>query len=1001
MADAAAPPVFTIPPTAGFVDALAAGLMQRAGGDPLALSRMLILLPTRRGGRSLRDAFLRLADGRPMLLPRMMPLGDLDAEEIDLQGGEELLSGEGLDIAPAIPGLQRQLLLARLILQLGEGRPEGPHRPDQAVRLAAELARLLDQVQTEQLTFDALAALVPEDYARHWQVTLEFLRIVTEFWPRVLADYGALDPAARRNAVLEAQADIWHASPPDHPIVVAGSTGSVPATRALMAAIAALPQGLIVLPGLDKESDDATWTAIERDETHPQFNLAQLIRHLGVTRGAVRDWTASSIPPAPSPRQRLVAEALRPAETTEAWRQAAPFGDSDLAGLSRIDCATAQEEAGVIALVLRQALEVPGKTAALVTPDRSLARRVAAELARWELLVDDSAGVPLMETPPGGFLRLTAALAAERCAPLALLAALKHPLAAGGEDPADFRRRVRLLEEHALRGPRPKEGVAGIREALEQNIRDLEERTQRDHRPRLAHLFPWLDRLEALLAPFSALMAADRADPAELLEAHGRLAEALAASRDEPGPVRLWRGEAGEAAANFLAELREAAGTLGLAGPGFYPALLDALLAGRVVRPRQSSHPRLSIWGPLEARLQQADLVVLGGLNEGTWPPEAGADPWMSRPMRRAFGLPLPERRIGLSAHDFAQGFAAPEIVLTRAEKVDGAPTVPSRWLLRLDTVLGPAAATLRRAEPVWRGWWAAIDRPPAIRPVTRPEPRPPLAARPTRLSVTEIETLMRDPYAIYAAKVLRLHALDPIDADPGAAERGTIIHKALERFLADHPGHLPPDAQERLLAIGAAVFAEALERPGVWAFWWPRFERIASWFVAAERERHDGIARTLTELRGQIDLAGFTLTAKADRIDLLKDGTLALIDYKTGQPPAKREVAAGHAPQLPLEALIAAQGGFPGLAPAAVSDLSYWRLSGGDPAGKISPAADDIAAVTESARDGLERLIAAYADPATPYLSRPDPDAAPRYSDYLHLARVKEWSSSGEEEAE
>ncbi|MBU0725154.1 MAG: RecB family exonuclease, partial [Alphaproteobacteria bacterium] len=299
------------------------------------------------------------------------------------------------------------------------------------------------------------------------------------------------------------------------------------------------------------------------------------------------------------------------------------------------------------------------------------------------------------------------------------------------------------------------------------------------------------------------------------------------------------------------------------------------------------------------------------------------------------------------------------------------------------------------------RGWWAALDRPAAIRPVSRPAPCPPFDARPVRLSVTEIETLMRDPYALYAARVLGLRALDPIDDDPGAAERGTIIHKALERFLAENPGQLPPDALGRLLAIGASVFAEALDRPGVWAFWWPRFERIARWFIEAERGRHDSIAGTLTELRGEITLGGFTLSAKADRIDRLVDGTLALIDYKTGAPPSSKEVTAGHAPQLPLEALIAMQGGFPGIAPAAVSDLSYWRLSGGDPAGKISPAATDIAAVTEAARDGLERLVAAYADPATPYLSRPDPDAVPRYSDYLHLARVKEWSSSGEEEAE
>lgn len=997
---AASPSVFSIPAGAGFADALAAGLMQRAGGDPLALSRMLILVPTRRGGRALREAFLRLSDGRPLLLPRMMPLGDLDADEIGMQGEAEAPGGAASDIPPAIPSLRRQLLLSRLILKLGERLEDGPRRPDQAIRLAAELARLLDQVQTERLSFDKLAGLVPADYARHWQITLDFLRIVTEAWPKVLAEHGALDPAERRNRLLDAQGDLWRAGPPGFPVIAAGTTGSIPATRDLLAVVASLPQGMVVLPGLDGLSDDPTWQQIEADESHPQFNLARLLRHLGVERNDVADWTET----APTARDRLVAEALRPAATTDAWRQAAPFDASSLAGIRRIDCATAQEEAGVIALLLRHALEAPERTAALVTPDRALGRRVAVELARWDIAVDDSAGVPLAQTPPGEFLRLTAALAVERAAPLPLLAALKHPLASGGMATGAFRRCLRQLEIHALRGPRPAEGIAGTRQALLRSLAELQDRTGRDMGRIRGPLLPWLDRLEAMLAPFAALIAAPEAALADLLEAHGRFAEALAESDEEPGPVRLWRGEAGENAANFLAELRDAGTVLGTVEPALYPALLDSLLAGRVVRPRQSSHPRLFIWGPLEARLQQADLLVLGGLNEGVWPPEAGSDPWMSRPMRASFGLPLPEHRIGLSAHDFAQGFGAPEIVLTRAEKQEGAPTVPSRWLLRLDTVLGDAAPTLRQEEALWRGWWAAIDRPAAIAPTVRPAPVPPLAARPRKFSVTEIETLMRDPYGIYAAKILKLRALDPIDDDPGAAERGTIIHKALERFLKEHPRTLPPDALGRLLAIGHEVFAEALDRPGVWAFWWPRFNRLARWFVSTEGERRTILAGTETELRGEITLTGFaggdvTLSAKADRIDRLRDGTLALIDYKTGQPPKPAEVESGHAPQLPLEALIAGRGGFPGIAAAPVSELAYWRLSGGEPPGEITRPAKDIAAVTEAARDGLERLIQAYDNPVTPYISRPDPDSAPRYSDYLHLARVKEWSGNGGED--
>ncbi len=983
--------ICTIPAGFSFVDELAAGLLERYGDDPIRLAGVTVLLPTRRACRSLRDAFLRRSGGRPLLLPAMSPLGDLDAEGLGLALEELPHLAGSLDLPPAIGDLRRRLLLTRLILRA----PDLAVTAIQAIRLAADLTRLLDQIETERLGFDRLAGLVPAEYARHWQITLGFLSILTEHWPGILADEGACDPAGRRNQILAAQAAAWLAQPPPGPVIAAGSTGSIAATGELLAVVAALPQGVLVLPGLDQGADGPACEAITTDPSHPQHTLALLLARLDIGREAVRPWRPDEPPPR-TLRVRLLAEVLRPAATTEDWRNLEGLDIRALDGLTRIDCPTAQDEAEVVALMMRRAIQVHERTAALVTPDRTLARRVAAALGRWGIAVDDSGGQPLAETTVGSFLRLSATALVEGFAPVPLLALLKHPLAALGESGGACRAFARTLERRVLRGPRPADGIKGLTAAV--TAAEVEAGSG------LIRRLAWLDEQAQ---PFLALAAARTAPLEHLVRAHIGFAEALAADGDATGAERLWRHEDGEAAAEFINELL-------LDGTGFpplaaadYPGLFEQLLSGRVVRPRFGRHPRLAILGPLEARLQQFDLMILGGLNEGSWPAEPAADPWLSRPMRQAFGLPAPERQIGLSAHDFAQAAAAPEVVLTRAERVEGAPTVPSRWLSRLETVLralGFKDHAERQHEDQWRAWVRALDEPRQVRPVAPPEPRPPLAARPRRLSVTEIETWMRDPYAIYARHILSLRPLDPIAADPGASERGQFIHTALEHFIKEWPDALPADALARLLAHGRTAFGDLLARPEVWAFWWPRFERVADWFVAQEAQRRPQIRPVATEIKGSLAFEGvaepFWLTAKADRIDRLADGRLAILDYKTGTLPAAKDIAAGLSPQLPLEAAIAAAGGFNGLTAAVVGQLAFWRLAGGDPAGEERQITGNAVTLGEEARAGLAALIRAFDDPNTAYRSRPRPRHAPRFDDYGHLARVQEWSAgSGETE--
>jgi ATP-dependent helicase/nuclease subunit B len=987
IAGTARPKLYAIAADRPFLATLANGLVRIGGPDPLALPRVTILLPTRRAVRALREAFLRaVADGgepgTALLLPRMRPIGDLDSDDLSPLVGTG--RGDTLAVPPAISELRRRLLLTRLVLRWGERRGHDPLLPGQAAALAANLARLLDDMATQGSSFGRLRDLVPEELAEHWQIVHRFLEILPQHWPNVLAAEGTIDPADHRNRLIHRLAIKWRQSPPKDPVIAAGLTGGIPALTELIRVIASLDNGAVILHGLDRDRDLAEWMAVEQDEAHPQFLLASLLKALELSPTEVREWPEgvplSTFGAAQRRRQRsrLISEALRPASTTDAWRDLPRFSPDALIGLGRYECVGAHEEALTIALLLRRKLETPGATAALVTPDRELARRVAAELRRWGIDIEDSAGTPLNLTPPGVFLRLVLALAASEFAPVPLLAALKHPLAAGGMAPASFRALARRLEQ-AIRGPRPAPGFAGLKAALDES------------EPRLRR---FADRLEAGLGALPELLTADTVPLVRLATAHIEAAERLAATDDETGGERLWRDAAGEAAACFYNELIDAAASFPPLPGRHYPALLEALADGAVVRPVYGRHPRLAIWGLVEARLQQADLVILGGLNEGSWPGLAAHDAWMSRQMRREFNIAVPERAIGIAAHDFAQACLAPEAVLTRATRSEGAPTVPSRWLSRLDAVLRAVGLEhAPMADPAILGARSGLDSAP-YQPLPPAEPQPPLSARPRKLSVTQIETWLADPYAVYARHILDLKALPALDADPGRADLGIRIHEALADFVRRFPRELPVDAEAELLAIGRQRFGSLLSRPGVWAFWWPRFERIVRWLVREERMHRLATTESFGERSGSLilcDLPGgpFEVTAKADRIDRLTSGGFLLIDYKTGVVPTKRTVQAGLALQLPLEAAILREGAFGGVSGIPVA-LEYWKLGGRVPAGQRYPIDDgDPAALIEMALAKLRALVSRFDDPATPYLALPEPARRPRFSDYEHLERV------------
>jgi ATP-dependent helicase/nuclease subunit B len=978
---------FTIPAHRPFTLDLARGLTE-ALGDPEALAEAVVLTPTRRGARALAEAFLAVSGGKAVLLPQVRALGDLDEGEPPFEPGDL-----ALDLPPAISTYRRRFELARLVA-------EHAHLFDRlidaaaALELADALAGFLDSLQIEEVEapIDAIDGLAPAEMAKHWEKSADFLKLALHAWPRRLAELGLADVSERQVRLLQLLERQWTERPPEMPLIAAGSTGTAPATARLLGVVARAPLGAVVLPGLDLELADKAWADV--GEQHPQGAMKRLLQRHGVARGQVKPWLdlAAEGEARGRWRRRLINEALRPAEQTADWRAqidtirreatgADPIAEG-LAGLTVIAARAEEDCAGAAALLLREALETPGKTAALVTPDRDLARRVSARLARWGIDADSSAGAPLSHCPIGVLLDLAAQAAEDPCDPVRLLATAKHPLTRLGLAKDRLAAAIPGLERQGLRGPRQ-----GGWDAVAAKLAETPE------------ALDVLQRLRAALAPLSE---PPKAAPASVwAEALARSLEALAA--DEDGSTgALWAGAGGEAAGQLLVALIEESQGLPETDAAGFIQIVQGLMAGVTVRTGGATHPRLRILGAIEARLVRADRLILAGLEEGVWPQAPPIDPFLSRPMRKSLGLPPPERRIGLSAHDFAQAASAPEVFLLHAERREGAPAVESRWLWRLRTLAQGAGVALP-TRPEVLAWARSLDEPGDYAPTPRAAFAPPLDARPLKLAVTQVEALTRDPYAVYARNVLRLYPEPRPDEPVDQRIRGTAIHAAFEDYAGEWPAPGARFAElymTELAKAGAPTAALARERTLA--------TEAGAWIAEMEtRRRADGV-KVLVEQSGAAIIPTarglFTVTAKADRIELTPDGRAHVLDFKTGAPPSKKQVRTGFSPQLTLTSAILARGGFAEAGQRAPGDLVYVRITGRDPAGEeIEPLLGEADALDqpESAWAGLEELVRRYDDPAEAYVSRTAPQFVKTYqSDYDHLARVYEWSTAGEDEA-
>ncbi|WP_010298816.1 PD-(D/E)XK nuclease family protein [Candidatus Odyssella thessalonicensis] len=922
--------VFTIPFGQPFLATLADGILARFKQDPLLLAKTLVILPTRRGCLGLKEAFQQRRDAQ--ILPRIVALADLEQEP-------QVPGFIPAPLPPAMPSVQQLGILSQLILKKEQISAAT------ALALAKELMALIDEIHTTDIDIENLQTLVGDHFAQHWQITLDFLKIITDYWPAILAEYQMIEGSQRRRDNLRILAQQWQ---PNYPVILAGTTATRPATSDLAKAILDFPQGMVILPGFTAQSESLP-------PTHPLYTLHQFVARLGVTD--VKPWLEGEMPY--TCRGQLLQQAMSPTLTLPPPFTAAER-EEITNDVSMVECRDTEHESLIIALKIREALAKGVDSIVVITPDTELTRRLQIQLKRWHIAANTSQGTLLSKTVVGSFLCLITQF---RSLPTGrhLLVLLKHPLCYRHLDRGDHLTRVRQLDL-TLRGLKQPNLLAS-------NFLKEEDR-------------PWY---EAFLEDIAAPDAKKKESLSAHLQQLREIAETLCL------PDKLWAESDGQMTQEFLTAIAPYADAYPPLTAKEFRDLLPQLMDQFMVHDREGIGSPVRILGALEARQAYAPLMILGGLNETTWPQMTDPDPWLNRQMRLDLGLPDPLRRIGLSAHDFCLGFSAPKVMLTRSMKKDGSATVPSRWWLRLETLLSIHKISIDYGDHLKR-WASILDQPASFTPASEPYLCPPLECRPTQYSTTDIEQLMRDPFGYCARRILKLRKLELPDQDLSPRELGNLIHESLDTYHRMH-GHLKD--LEKLLECGKAAFSAHFHDPHVQHFWWPRFVSIAEWLIQQWHYRQPDMI--YTEVEGILELnycpeATVRIKSIADRIDIINDQAI-ILDYKTGSLLAEGDIVLGLSPQLAIEAILLQQGGFAQIGTKKVAGLEYWYLKGGasDSQIKINKNHDTL---IENAQQGLQQLFTHFLVSRAPYLCAPWGKSKLRNPDYLQLARYEEWNA-------
>lgn len=908
------------------------------------LANAVVLLPTRRAATALREAFRTLAGDGTLLLPRMISLADVGDELLGLLGPEALPLLQATP--PAMSPATRQYLLALQVMlyertRFERDRAAGRHvsesslRVEHALQLADYLADLQDRCVRAgiDLSYSSLRDLVQGDYAEHWKESVAFLDIVGSIWPEVEAEQGFTTAASHEVHLLQALRVAWEASPPAHPVFAVGSTASQPATAALLSTIARLEHGYVVLPGLDPRIEPTAWDAVH--ESHPYFHLKQLL-----AMNDVRPCDVQPLGVAPK-HCSIWLDALCRVEAMGEWRTPGAHIAARFAHLRTIACQHAEEEARVIALLMREGLEKTEGRIALITPDESLMARVAAHLAHYGIAPNRLSQGSLAQTETGSLLVALLELIAAPESVRSLVQLLRHPLVMVG-DASQWQGWLDLFEQES-RGV-SSHGIGQL-PAVAASLRDT--------------------------AAYRALQAFARR-VGDLSRARQLPSEWVAHVRDLLQSLAPMAGQAHEKIAEVMDQCA-AGDLLGSMEQQGFRALLAQALDTRWRGPQFDAHPQLIMLTPVEARLQSFDRVILGNMVDRLWPGLYGQSPWLNLAQQATLGLPGAAEHATLLAHDVLMHGSCGEVFLTYPLREAGSPVARSRFVERLLTLAeaqGIPAASLESAS--YR--MLAEQRFQAVfAPEPPPYPRP--LERPASLRVGLLDKALSDPFAIYAESILGLRALEGMDAEPEPRDLGTAVHEALEA-LSLHWNEFGEPSPAQLDGMAHHALRAFEGRPAVQLFWLRRLMLALRYVNTREMARRgkvepeQRIEQALETKHGSLRLRG-----KIDRIE----GEY-LVDYKTGKPPEKTAIEQGQALQLLAYACMRAAQGH------SVTGLEYWGM----PSGKRDAQERGVPLELQAGlRDVLDQIM----DPATAFLARPQSGNDRFENDYDGISRYDEWA--------
>ena len=995
--------IYNISPRYSFLDVLAKYVLETAKEQNLNIANDLILLPTRRSCRYLKEIFFNLNGKNASLLPTIRSLGDIDENGIALLDyeNEEL----EIDLPPAISSIERNLILSSMVKVKMKDLSE-----EQTYSLAVDLAHLMDTVEMEELSFDNLKNIVSVEYSEHWQETLEFLKIITEEYPKVLAYYNLINPVARKVKLIEKQIDFWKKYPRKGRIFAGGSTGSLVPIAKMLKTIANMKNGFLILPGLDKNISDSDFEILTSDLTlnqnHPQYGLLKLIKGLSLKVSDIPELPLyENYDIAPQSREALSSYIMLSPQMNDSWenlRKSQKFEQNTLDGVSEITFDDESEEVLGLSLLLRKSIEENKKTL-LITPDRKIAKSVSNKLKRWNVLVDDSAGIPASDTITGNYFLLVLKMIYDDFSPYSLLAVLKHKYTHLGYSKEALETIITKFEKDILRLYGNVKNIEDIEALLNLSPSSLAKKSPRYNSKQTESSTPIISdlikRVKGLTNDFYTLMKSkEKYNLYDLLVKHIQLVESFVSSEEINTNDTLYSSDLHE---QFSSEIRDLLDSLKVLKNKKDNLNIDCMTASAYfvfisnyflslnLRPTIGTDSNIAIMNSIEARLLPADLYIMSGLTDGVFPSVSSDDPWMNRAMKASFGLPLPERKIGLSSHDFIEFFCKKNVIMTHSSKIDKKTTITSRWLSKFSAI--KEICNIKTDDYVSKevkSWINNFNIEKNISRYLRPAPKLPkeIRMKPIKFSATEIETFLKDPYEIFVKKFLSLYKQDEINSNQLHIEFGDIIHNALDIFVKNNY-----QTSDELLNLMQQQISPTMNISQI-DFWKPRFKEIAEWFVKSYTENKNKIQKSIVEEKGSFEfIKDFILEAKADRIDVLTDGTLSIMDYKTGNPPSEKSVKRGDSPQLLVETIIAENNGYKNLPKnSKVSEIKYIKLKKDDLGHEI--IIDDIEDAVNNLQKILFNTVKEFRNEDTPFYSQPNESKKLKFSNYDHLARIKEW---------